>query len=109
MVGSVDDSMKMVMDALEELEIDDRTVILFTSDNGGLDRNSNRPITRHFEAAKGMPTKVAFVSRFWCDGRATRLKALSAICQLPQWTFSQHFLKWQESIFQVTVKSMACL
>ncbi|MFT5467410.1 MAG: arylsulfatase A [Verrucomicrobiales bacterium] len=42
MVESVDDSTGQVLDLLEELGIDDRTVVIFTSDNGGLD-NKNGP------------------------------------------------------------------
>ena len=36
MIESVDESVGRVMQTLEELEIADRTVIIFTSDNGGL-------------------------------------------------------------------------
>ena len=42
MVESVDDSMARILSTLAELGIDDRTMILFTSDNGGLD-NQGRP------------------------------------------------------------------
>lgn len=42
MVQSVDDSTGQLLKTLEELGIDDRTVIIFTSDNGGLD-NGGRP------------------------------------------------------------------
>jgi arylsulfatase A-like enzyme len=42
MVQSVDDATKRVMDTLDELKIADRTLIIFTSDNGGLD-NGGRP------------------------------------------------------------------
>ena len=53
MVESVDDSMRMVMEALEELKIDDRTVILFTSDTGGLDRNSSPTDNAPLRSGKG--------------------------------------------------------
>jgi arylsulfatase A-like enzyme len=42
MVESVDDAMAAVLQTLAELGIADRTVIIFTSDNGGLD-NGGRP------------------------------------------------------------------
>jgi len=42
MVESVDDAMGAVLKVLDELQIADRTLILFTSDNGGLD-NKNAP------------------------------------------------------------------
>ncbi|NNE93236.1 MAG: sulfatase [Verrucomicrobiales bacterium] len=45
MVESVDDAMGQVLKTLEELEIDDRTMIIFTSDNGGLlGPTSNKPL-----------------------------------------------------------------
>lgn len=53
MVESVDDSMRMVMKELEELKIDDRTVILFTSDNGGLDRNGSPTDNAPLRSGKG--------------------------------------------------------
>jgi arylsulfatase A len=42
MVESIDDSTKQILETLNELDIDDRTLIIFTSDNGGLD-NGGRP------------------------------------------------------------------
>lgn len=42
MVESVDDSTRDVLNALEETGVADRTVVIFTSDNGGLD-NGGRP------------------------------------------------------------------
>ena len=53
MVESVDDSMKMVMDVLEELDLDDHTIILFTSDNGGLDRDGNPTDNAPLRSGKG--------------------------------------------------------
>jgi arylsulfatase A-like enzyme len=42
MVESIDDSTQQILDTLQELDLDDRTMIIFTSDNGGLD-NGGRP------------------------------------------------------------------
>ena len=42
MVESIDDSTKQILETLQELNLDDRTMIIFTSDNGGLD-NGGRP------------------------------------------------------------------
>ena len=42
MVESVDDSTGAILDLLAELEIDDNTMVIFTSDNGGLD-NGGKP------------------------------------------------------------------
>jgi len=52
MVASVDDAVGRVLGALEELGLADRTVVLFTSDNGGLvPCTSNAPL----RAGKGTP------------------------------------------------------
>ncbi len=58
MVRSVDDSVGAVMAALKELRLDDNTVVMFTSDNGGLctpggknNPTSNLPL----RAGKGFP------------------------------------------------------
>lgn len=42
MVESIDDSTQQIFQTLQELNLDDRTMIIFTSDNGGLD-NGGRP------------------------------------------------------------------
>ena len=42
MVESIDDSTRDILQTLEDLDLDDRTMIIFTSDNGGLD-NGGRP------------------------------------------------------------------
>jgi arylsulfatase A len=45
MVESIDDSVGRVMDALQELKLDETTVIIFTSDNGGFyNATSNAPL-----------------------------------------------------------------
>ncbi len=45
MVESVDDGMSLILSKLEELKIAERTVVIFTSDNGGLLRiTSNEPL-----------------------------------------------------------------
>ncbi|MEM1442624.1 MAG: sulfatase [Verrucomicrobiota bacterium] len=53
MVESVDDAMGSMLEALEKHGIDDRTVILFTSDNGGLDRNSSPTDNAPLRSGKG--------------------------------------------------------
>ena len=53
MVQSVDDSTAAVLKTLEELKIDDRTVIIFTSDNGGLDRNGSPTENAPLRSGKG--------------------------------------------------------
>lgn len=43
MVEAVDHSVGRVLAKIEELGIDDNTLVIFTSDNGGLDRGNGRP------------------------------------------------------------------
>jgi len=53
MVESVDDSTGQVLDLLKELEIDDNTVVIFTSDNGGLDNKDNPTDNAPLRSGKG--------------------------------------------------------
>ena len=53
MVESVDRSMGMILKVLAELELEERTLILFTSDNGGLDRNGNPTENAPLRSGKG--------------------------------------------------------
>ena len=55
MVESVDDSTGTIIRTLEELGIEDRTVILFTSDNGGLDNNGGPTENAPLRSGKGYP------------------------------------------------------
>ncbi|NIL99009.1 MAG: sulfatase-like hydrolase/transferase [Planctomycetales bacterium] len=52
MIESVDDATKNVLAVLDELKIADRTVVIFTSDNGGLSQSTNNAPLR---AGKGTP------------------------------------------------------
>ena len=53
MVESVDDSTRQILKVLDESGIADRTVILFTSDNGGLDRNGSPTDNAPLRSGKG--------------------------------------------------------
>ena len=53
MVESVDDSTGQILKTLSELGIDDRTVIIFTSDNGGLDNNGGPTENAPLRSGKG--------------------------------------------------------
>ena len=53
MVESVDDSTRQILAVLKELELDERTLVVFTSDNGGLDNNSNPTDNAPLRSGKG--------------------------------------------------------
>ncbi|MEM8953690.1 MAG: sulfatase [Verrucomicrobiota bacterium] len=53
MVESVDDSTGAILDVLKELDLDDNTLVIFTSDNGGLDRNSDPTDNAPLRSGKG--------------------------------------------------------
>ncbi len=55
MVGHLDDSVGRVLDKLDELHIADNTLVIFTSDNGGLIStvNGNIPVTDNFPLRSG--------------------------------------------------------
>ena len=53
MVQSVDDSLGRIMATLSELGLSDDTLIVFTSDNGGLDRNGNPTENAPLKSGKG--------------------------------------------------------
>ncbi len=53
MVESVDDSTRQILATLEELGLDDDTIILFTSDNGGLDNKDNPTDNAPLRSGKG--------------------------------------------------------
>ena len=53
MVESIDDSTRQILATLKELEIDENTLIIFTSDNGGLDRNGSPTENAPLRSGKG--------------------------------------------------------
>ncbi|QNN25415.1 sulfatase [Planctomycetales bacterium ZRK34] len=53
LVESVDDSTGHILDALDRLGLADNTLVIFTSDNGGLDRNGNPTENAPLRSGKG--------------------------------------------------------
>ncbi|WP_035463643.1 sulfatase [Algoriphagus vanfongensis] len=57
MVESLDDNIGKLIEALDELGIADKTLVIFTSDNGGLINNPENPVTNNtpLRSQKGYP------------------------------------------------------
>jgi len=53
MVESIDDSTGQILKVLEELKLDSNTMIIFTSDNGGFDKNGNPTDNAPLRSGKG--------------------------------------------------------
>lgn len=65
MIESIDDSLGRVMDTLEELNLEENTIIVFTSDNGGIhywDVSSNAPLREgkcyNYEGGNRIPAVI---------------------------------------------------
>lgn len=57
MLESLDDSMGRLLETLESNDLTDNTVIIFTGDNGGLDRNDNPTDNAPLKIGKGYATE----------------------------------------------------
>jgi arylsulfatase A-like enzyme len=79
MIASVDESVGRVMKTLDELKLAENTVLIFTSDNGGVggyDTRRHQKRRQHHgqcapeAAARAASTKAARASPSSCAGRA---------------------------------------
>jgi len=68
MVHSLDDAIGRILDTLDELKLAKDTLVVFTSDNGGLDNNDNPTDNAPLRAGKGTPyeggIRVPFIARW---------------------------------------------
>jgi len=64
MIKHLDDAIKVVVDRLHQLGIDQNTVIVFTSDNGGIPKTSQAPLRGHkgtfYEGGIRVPTFINY-------------------------------------------------
>ena len=69
MVESIDDCMRDMLAELKKHGIDKNTLIIFTSDNGGLDRNGSPTENAPCAAGKDIATRAESVSHFLFVGQ----------------------------------------
>ena len=87
MIASVDESVGRVLAKLDELKLADNTLVIFSSDNGGVGGYASRrsarkraasPTTLRSAAARGCSTKAASACRSSFAGRARQAGTASA-------------------------------
>ncbi len=87
MVHSMDAAVGRILDTLDELKLSKDTLVIFTSDNGGLDNNNNPTDNAPLRAGKGTPyeggIRVPFIVR-WpgkvTPGALSRQPVISVDC-----------------------------
>jgi arylsulfatase A len=85
MVESVDDSTGAILDTLDELGLTKRTVVIFTSDNGGLDNGGRPTENAPLRSGKGYPyeggIRVPFIVR-WPGVVAAGSESAEPVCSI---------------------------
>ncbi len=85
MVESVDDSTRRILATLQELGIDRNTLVIFTSDNGGLDRNGSPTENAPLRSGKGYAyeggIRVPFLVR-WPDAIPAGKTSDTPVCSI---------------------------
>ena len=83
LVESVDDSVGRLMRRLDELQLAERTVILFTSDNGGLIGNPRDPITANLGLRAGKGSAYEGGVRVPLIVRWPGVTSAGSVCEVP--------------------------
>ena len=83
MVESLDDGVGRVVEKLDDLKLTERTIVIFTSDNGGLatlegPEHARRPSTPRCARARATSTRAASACRCIVNGPARSSRAASA-------------------------------
>jgi len=77
-VEEVDDSVGQILETLRRLKLDDQTLVIFTSDNGGTQRGSNQPL-RGFKAST-WEGGIRTCTLAWWPGQIPAGSATDVIC-----------------------------
>ena len=101
MIESLDEGVGRILSSLERLDLDDETVVIFTSDNGGLvlDLSDWGPLQTTFlcARAKDRATKVAYGYLWQSGGRESPSRDVSSMCPSSAPTFSRRSWTWSGS------------
>ena len=90
MLQSVDESVGRVLETLDRLGVAGSTLVIFTSDNGGVSsrewKAAPSPRTCRCARVKATSTRAAYACRWWCAGPASRNREQYAPSLCWPWT-----------------------